>query len=128
MAAIVGVLLGGVLAALQLQETVPRWSQVPESLFVIADLVAVLLVTAALTERVRTALLCGVIAAASQFLTLLGFFAYSYGIVVAIDVVPLQSLRVLTYPAAGVIGGYIGHRIAEVRTVESSRRIRRIVR
>lgn len=128
MAAIVGLLLGGVLAALQLQETVPKWSQVPESLFVIADLVAVILVTAALTERVRTAMLCGVIAAASQFLTLLAFFAYSYGIVVAIGLVPFQSLRLLTYPAAGVIGGYIGHRIAEVHTVESSRRIRRIVR
>jgi len=128
MAAIVGLLLGGVLAAVQFQENLPRSSQVPESLFVIADLVAVLLVTAALTERVRTALLCGVIAAASQFLTLLGFFAYSYGIVLAMGVVPFQSLRVLTYPAAGIIGGYIGHRIPGARGIESSRRVRRIDR
>jgi hypothetical protein len=127
-AAVVGVLLGVALAALQLQETVPKWSQIPEILFTIADLVAVILVTAALTERVRTALLCGVIAAASQFLSLLAVFAYSYGIAVALAVVPFQSLRMLTYPAAGVIGGYIGYRIATAGTVESSRHGRRIDR
>ena len=66
LAAIVGIVLGAALGALQLQETVSRWSQVPESLFVIADLTAVLLITAALTQGVRTGLLSGVIAAISQ--------------------------------------------------------------
>ena len=127
-AVIVGVLLGGALGALQLQEAIPRWSQVPESLFVIAHLAAVLLVTTALTERVRAGLLCGVIASISQFLTLLGFYAHSYGIVVSIIVIPLQSLRILTYPLAGVIGGYIGNRIAEAWSGRSSRPIRRVNR
>lgn len=124
-AAIVGVVLGGALAALQLQETVPRWSQVPESLFVIAHLTAVLLITAASTQGMRTGLLSGVVAAISQFLTLLGFFTYSYGIAIAMYVVPLDSLRLLTYPAAGVVGGYVGNRIAETRSVKSSRPVRR---
>jgi ABC-type transport system involved in cytochrome c biogenesis permease subunit len=127
-AVVVGVLLGGALGALQLQEAVPRWSQVPESLFVIAHVAAVLLVTAALTERMRTGLLCGVIAAISQFLALLGFYSYSYGIVLSTSVIPFQSLRILTYPPAGVIGGYIGHRIAEARSGRTSRPIRRIDR
>ena len=60
-------------------------------------------------------MLCGVLAAISQFLTLLGFYAYSYGIVVPIEVLPLQSLRVLMYPAAGVIGGSVGDRITRAR-------------
>ena len=124
-AGIVGILLGGALAALQIQEATPRWSQIPESLSVITSLVAVLLVTAALTERVKTGLLCGAIAAISQFLTLLSFYTYSYTLVLAIAVVPLQSLRILTYPAAGVIGGYVGHRTTEAYSVEPSRHIRR---
>ena len=127
-AAIVGILLGGVLAVLQLQEAMPRWSQVPAFLPVITQVAAVLLVTAALTERARTGLLCGALAAISQFLTLLGFYAYSYTIGVAIYVVPLESLRILMYPAAGVIGGYVGDRITEARSVEPSRHIRRIGR
>jgi hypothetical protein len=127
-AAIVGVLLGGALGALQIQEAIPRWSQVPESVFVIVHVAAVLLVTTALTERVRTGLLCGVMASISQFLTLLGFYAYSYGIVVSISVIPFQPLRILTYPLAGVIGGYIGQRIAEARSGRSSRPIRRLDR
>jgi ABC-type transport system involved in cytochrome c biogenesis permease subunit len=125
LAAIVGIVLGAALGALQLQETVSRWSQVPESLFVIADLTAVLLITAALTQGVRTGLLSGVIAAISQFLTLLGFFSYSFGIALAIYVVPLESLRLLTYPLAGVIGGYVGARIAETRSFKSPGPIRR---
>lgn len=112
LAVIVGALLGGALAVLQLQESVPRWSQVPESLFVIADVAAVFLVTAALTGRVRTGLLCGVLAAISQFLVLVSFYAYSYGIVVSITLIPFQSLRVLMYPEVGVIGGFVGDRIA----------------
>jgi hypothetical protein len=124
-AVIAGVLLGGALAALQLQETVPRWSQVPESLSVITSAVAVALVTAALTERVRGGVLCGAIAAISQLLTLLGFYTYSYGFAVSIAIVPLQSLRILTYPVAGVIGGYVRHRTTEARSAEPSRHIRR---
>jgi ABC-type transport system involved in cytochrome c biogenesis permease subunit len=125
LAAIVGMVLGGALGALQLQETIPRWSQVPESLFVIAHLTAVLLITAALTQGVRMGLLSGAMAAVSQFLTLIGFFTYSFGIALATYVVPLECMRLLTYPFAGVIGGYIGARIAEIRSVKSSGRIRR---
>jgi hypothetical protein len=125
LAVIVGILMGGGLAVLQVQETVSRWSQVPESIFVFANVTAVLLVTAALTKRMRTGLLCGVLSAVSQFLTLIGFYAHSYGIVVAIVALPLQSLRVLTYPAVGVIGGYVGHSIAAARAAESSRHVRR---
>ena len=127
-AVIVGIFLGGALAALQLQEPTPRWSQVPESLFVITHVVAVLLVTAALTERAREGLLGGAVAAISQFLTVLGFYSYSYAIEVAIAVVPYQSLRILMYPAAGVIGGYVGSRTGEARSVEPSRDIRRTKR
>jgi pheromone shutdown protein TraB len=122
-AAIVGTFLGGAFAALQIQEATPRWSQIPESLSVITCAVAVLLVTAALTERVRIGLLCGGIAAISQFLTLLTFYAYSYTIGVAIAVVPLQSLRILAYPAGGFIGGYVGHRMRRTqrRTLSAHR-------
>jgi sulfite exporter TauE/SafE len=90
-----------------------------------ADVAALVLVAAALTKRVRTGLLCGAIAAISQLLTLISFYSYSYTVAVAIETVPLQSLRVLTYAAAGLIGGYLGHRIAEARVLESSRHIRR---
>jgi len=124
-AVIVGVLLGGALAVLQLQEGMPRWSQVPASLPVIASVVATLLVGAALTEQARGGLLCGAIAAISQFLTVLAFYSYSYTIGLAMAVVPFQSLRVLMYPPAGVIGGYVGSRAREARGVETSRRVRR---
>jgi hypothetical protein len=124
-AVIVGVLLGGAFAALQVLEAMPRWSKVPDLLSVATPAVAVVLVTAALTERARTGLLCGVMAAISQLLTLLGFYAYSYTIGVALAVVPLQSLRILMYPVAGVIGGYVVHRTTEARSVEPSRHIRR---
>ena len=103
----------------------PRWSQVPESLWVITSVVGVLLVTAALTKRVRTGLLCGAIATISQFLTLLGFYAYSYTIDLALAVVPYESLRVLVYPAVGVVGGYVGSRTREARGVAASQHIRR---
>lgn len=124
-AVIVGVLLGGALAALQLQEGTPRWSQVPESLSVIASVVATLLVAAALTEQMRDGLLCGAMAAITQFLTVLGFYSYSYTIGVAIAIVPYQSLRILMYPPAGVIGGYVASRTRKARGVEPSRRVRR---
>ena len=128
LAVVVGVVLGGILAVLQLQEVTGKLSQVPEALFVMADVAAVILIAAALTERTRTGLLCGAITAISQLLTLIGFYAYSYTIAVAIEIVPLQSLRLLTYPLAGLIGGYLGHRIAEARVLESSRHIRRTSR
>ena len=124
-AVIAGIVLGGVLAALQLQEATPRWSQIPESLSVITSVVAVLLVTAALTGQARGGFLCGAIVAISQFLMVLAFYSYSYTMGIAIAVVPYQSLRVLTYPAAGIIGGYIASRTREARRVEPSRRVRR---
>lgn len=124
-AIIVGLLLGEAFAALQLVEAMPKWSEVPDFVSVITPAVAVLLVTGALTDRMKTGLLCGAIAATSQFLTLLGFYGYSYTIRLALAVVPLQSLRILMYPAAGVIGGYFGDRTTEVRSVESSRNVRR---
>jgi hypothetical protein len=117
-------LLGGALGVLQLQEAMPRWSQVPESLSVFASVVATLLVVAALTKRMRSGLLCGAIAAISQFLTMLAFYSYSYTIGVAIALVPYQSLRMLAYPAAGVIGGYVGSHIREARSVAPPRRVR----
>jgi hypothetical protein len=128
LAVVVGVVLGGMLAVLQLQEVTGKLLQVPEALFVMADVAAVILVAAALTKRVRTGLLCGAIAAISQLLTLIGSYAYSYTITVAIDLVPLQSLRLLMYPVAGLIGGYFGHHIATARTFESSRHVRRTSR
>jgi len=127
-AVIVGIILGGILAALQIQEATPRWSQVPESLSLVTSAVAALLVTAAVTEREREGLLCGSTAAIFQFVTLFGFYAYSYTIGVAMAVVPLQSLRILTYPAAGVIGGYVANRITETYSVEPSRHIRHLRR
>lgn len=123
-AVIVGILLGGALAVLQLQEAMPRMSQVPESLSVIASVVATLLVTAALTKRVGGGLLCGAVAAVAQFLMVLGFYSYSYTIGVAMAVVPYQSLRVLMYPAAGIIGGYLASRTREAHSIEHSRRAR----
>jgi pheromone shutdown protein TraB len=123
-AVVVGMLLGGALGVLQLQEAMPRWSQVPESLSVFASVVATLLVVAALTKRMRSGLLCGAIAAISQFLTMLAFYSYSYTIGVAIALVPYQSLRMLAYPAAGVIGGYVGSHIREARSVAPPRRVR----
>jgi hypothetical protein len=123
-AVIVGILLGGGLAALQLQEDMPRWSQVPVGLFAAASVAALLLVTAALTNRLETGLLCGAVAAVTQFLALLGFYAYSYTIDVAIAVVPFQSLRILMYPVAGVIGGYIGGYIPTERSLKLTRHMR----
>jgi pheromone shutdown protein TraB len=123
-AVIVGILLGGAFGGLQLLEAMPRWSEVPDFLSVITPAVAVLLVTAAVTDRVKTGLLCGAIAATSQLLAVLGFYAYSFTIGVALAVVPLQSLRILMYPATGIIGGYFGDRTTETRSVEPSRVIR----
>jgi cytochrome bd-type quinol oxidase subunit 2 len=119
-AVIFGMILGGALAALQLQEGTPRLSQVPEFLLATTSFVAMFLVTAALTERVRDGLICGVIAVISQFLAMLSFYSYSYTITVAIAVVPYQSLRILTYPAAGLIGGYVGSYTREARSTEPS--------
>ena len=125
-AVIVGVLLGGGLAALQLEEVMPRWSQVPVGLFAAASVAALLLVTAALTNRLETGLLCGAVAAVTQFVGLLGFHAYSYTIGVAIAVVPFQSLRTLMYPVAGVVGGYFGGYIpTEPRSAKPARHMRR---
>jgi hypothetical protein len=123
-AVIVGILLGGAFAGLQLMEAMPRWSGVPDFLSAITPAVAVLLVTAAVTDRVKTGLLCGAIAATSQFLAVLGFYAYSYTLGVAVAVVPLQSLRILMYPAMGIIGGYFGDLTTETRSVEPSRVIK----
>lgn len=124
-AVIAGIVLGAGLAALQLQEATPRWSQIPESLSVITSVAATLLIAAALTGQARNGLLCGAIAAISQFLTVFAFHSYSYTMGVAMAVVPYQSLRILTYPAAGIIGGYIASRTMEARRVEPSRRVRR---
>jgi pheromone shutdown protein TraB len=123
-AVLVGMFLGGALGALQIQEAMPTWSQVPESLSVIASVVATLLVVAAFTQRMRSGLLCGAIAAISQFLTVLAFYSYTNTIGVAMAVVPYQSLGVLAYPAAGVIGGYVGSHIREARSVAPTRRLR----
>jgi hypothetical protein len=123
---IAGMVLGGGLAAVQLQEVMPRWSQVPVGLFAAASVAALVLVAAALTNRVQTGLLCAAVAAATQFLTLLGFYSYSITIGVAIVVVPLQSIRMLLYPFAGVIGGYMGGYIpTETRSVKPTRHTRR---
>jgi len=124
-AVVVGIVLGGGFAALQVLEAMPRWSEVPDFPLVITPVVAVLLVTAALTERASMGLLCGAVAAISQFLMLLGFYAYSYTAGVALAVVPLLSLRVLTYPAAGIIGGYIAHRTADDHRIRPSRHVKR---
>jgi len=125
---IVGILLGWAFAGLNLVEAMPRWSGVPDFLSAVTPAVAVLLVTAAVTDRVKTGLLCGAIAATMQFLVVLGFSAYTYTMAVAIAVVPFQSLRILTYPAMGIIGGYFGDRTTETHSVDHSRRTRRTSR
>jgi O-antigen ligase len=127
-AAIVGILLGWAFAGLNLVEAMPRWSGVPDFLSAVTPALAVLLVTAAVTDRVKTGLLCGAIAATMQFLVVLGFSAYTYTMAVAVAVVPFQSLRILTYPAMGIIGGYFGDRTTETHRVDHSRRTRRASR
>jgi len=82
----------------------------PSGLLAVIFVVVTLLVAAAVTDRARTGAVFGAAATLSQFLGLLIFYAYAWSPSVGLDIALSAALRTLTYPLAGLIGGYVVNR------------------
>jgi hypothetical protein len=74
--------------------------------------VCLLLVCAALVETSRNGLVCGLIALVAQNLGTFARYLFSAGVDVAAAVVFYSLLLTLLYPVAGMIGGYLGGKLA----------------
>lgn len=106
----IGVLMAAVF--LVVDAAVPAYVGV-ETL-ILSFAVCLLLICSALIETPRNGLMCGFVALAAQNLGTFAKYAVVAGVEIAVAVVSYSLLLTLTYPVAGMIGGYLGGRLTTV--------------